>query len=211
LLVTARFSGAVRDHLGIATFLVARDADGVTLHEYPTVDDSRAADVRLDGATAELVGSIDDGWAALEAAVDEATAGLCAEGIGVMRRLLADTVEYTKQRRQFDVPIAANQVLQHRMVDMYIAVEQSVSMTYLAALALALSRSERRRAVSAAKVFVAKSVRFVGQSAVQLHGGMGMTDELAVSHYFKRATMIESQFGSADHHAARFEQSPVDA
>jgi alkylation response protein AidB-like acyl-CoA dehydrogenase len=211
LLVTARVWGSVRDHDGIANFIVARDADGVSLRDFPTVDDARAADVRFDGAAAELIGSIEGGWSALEAAVDEATAGLCAEAVGVMRRLLDDTVEYTKQRRQFDAPIAANQVLQHRMVDMYIAVEQSVSMTYLAALSLTSSPQERRRAVSAAKVLVAKSARFVGQAAIQLHGGMGMTDELRVSHYFKRATMIESQFGSADHHAARFERSPADA
>jgi alkylation response protein AidB-like acyl-CoA dehydrogenase len=138
-------------------------------------------------------------------------AALCAEGIGVMRRLLADTVEYTKQRRQFDAPIAANQVLQHRMVDMYMALEQAVSMTYLATLSLSRPAGERIRAVAAAKAFVSRAARFVGQSAIQLHGGMGMTDDLAVSHYFKRATMIESQFGSADHHAARLEALAIHA
>jgi hypothetical protein len=123
-----------------------------------------------------------------------------------MRRLLADTVDYTKQRKQFDAPIAANQVLQHRMVDMYMALEQSISMTYMATLKLDRPVLERKRAVSAAKVQVGKAARFIGQSAIQLHGGMGMTDELAVSHYFKRATMIESELGSVDHHAARIEQ-----
>ena len=205
LLVTARTNGAERDRRGVATFVVASDAPGLSRRDYATVDGRRAADVRFARTPAELLGSADDGYAALEAAVDEAIAGLCAEGVGVMRRLLADTVEYTKQRRQFDAPIAANQVLQHRMVDMYMMLEQAVSMTYLATLSLARPATERARAVAAAKAFVSKAARFVGQSAIQLHGGMGMTDDLAVSHYFKRATMIESQFGSADHHAARLE------
>jgi alkylation response protein AidB-like acyl-CoA dehydrogenase len=205
LLVTARTGGGDRDRRGVATFVVPTDAPGLSRRDYPTVDGSRAADVRFERTPAELLGSADDGLAALEAAVDAGIAGLCAEAVGVMRRLLADTVEYTKQRRQFDAPIAANQVLQHRMVDMYMMLEQAVSMTYLATLSLARPVAERVRAVAAAKVFVSKAARHVGQSAIQLHGGMGMTDDLAVSHYFKRATMIESQFGPADHHAARLE------
>jgi alkylation response protein AidB-like acyl-CoA dehydrogenase len=211
LLVTARTAGDERDRRGIATFIVVSDAPGLTRRDYPTVDGSRAADVRLQRTPAELLGSAEDGFGALEAAVDEAVAALCAEGIGVMRRLLADTVEYTKQRRQFDAPIAANQVLQHRMVDMYMALEQAVSMTYLATLSLSRPAVERIRAVAAAKAFVSRAARFVGQSAIQLHGGMGMTDDLAVSHYFKRATTIESQFGSADHHAARLDALATDA
>ena len=207
LIVTARVSGAARDRAGIGTFLVTRESAGVSLHAYPTVDGTRAADVHFSGAEAVPLGSPGDDYPALEVAVDAATAALCAEGVGVMRRLLADTVEYTKQRRQFDAPIAANQVLQHRMVDMWMAVEQAVSMTYLATMSLERAAAERARAVSAAKVFIARSARFVGQSAIQLHGGMGMTNELPVSHYFKRATTIESQFGAADHHAARLEQS----
>jgi alkylation response protein AidB-like acyl-CoA dehydrogenase len=123
-----------------------------------------------------------------------------------MRRLLSDTIEYTKQRRQFDAPIAANQALQHRMVDMYIALEQSISMASVAAMKLDQPAPERARAVSAAKVFVSKAARFIGQGAIQLHGGMGMTNETAVSHYFKRATMIEAQLGSVDYHAARIER-----
>jgi alkylation response protein AidB-like acyl-CoA dehydrogenase len=123
-----------------------------------------------------------------------------------MRRLLWDTVEYTRQRRQFDAPIAANQALQHRMVEMYIALEQSISMTCVAAMKLERPAPERARAVSSAKVFVSKAARFIGQGAIQLHGGMGMTNETAVSHYFKRATMIESQLGSVDYHAARIER-----
>jgi alkylation response protein AidB-like acyl-CoA dehydrogenase len=191
---------------GVAPFLVAADSTGLRIDSYPTVDGARAADVHLSGVAAELLGTPAQGLEWLDAAVDEGIAALCAEAVGVMRRLLADTLEYTKQRRQFDAPIAANQVLQHRMVDMYMALEQAISMTYMATLMLDRPATERRRAVSAAKVQVGKAAKFVGQSAIQLHGGMGMTNELAVSHYFKRATMIESQFGSVDHHAARIEQ-----
>jgi alkylation response protein AidB-like acyl-CoA dehydrogenase len=205
-IVTARTAGQRRDRDGISSFIIARDAAGVSSREYPTVDGSRAADVRFDGAAAELIGEAGRGFEPLEAAVDAGVAALCAEAVGVMRRLLADTVEYTKQRKQFDAPIAANQVLQHRMVDMYMALEQAVSMTYMATLKLDRPADERIRAVSAAKVVVGKAARFVGQGAIQLHGGMGMTNELAVSHFFKRATMIESQLGSVDYHAARVEQ-----
>lgn len=206
ILVTARSAGKRGEHDGVASFLVARDAAGLALHDYPTVDGSRAADVKLANVAAQRLGPVNAGFELLDAAVDEGIVALCAEGVGVMRRLLTDTLEYTKQRRQFDAPIAANQVLQHRMVDMYMALEQSISMTYMATLKLDRPASERRRAVSAAKVQVGKAAKFVGQTAIQLHGGMGMTNELAVSHYFKRATMIESQLGSVDHHAARIEQ-----
>ncbi len=210
-LVTARTAGSVRDRAGVAVFLVARDAPGVAVREYPTVDGSRTADVRFDDAAAELLGEAGRGLDLLDPALDAGVAGLCAEAVGVMRRLVADTVEYTRQRRQFDAPIAANQVLQHRMVDMYIALEQSVSMACLATLRLSGTPTERARAVSAAKVFIGKAARAVGQAAIQLHGGMGMTDETAVSHYFRRATMIESQLGSVDYHAARIEQLEVAA
>jgi alkylation response protein AidB-like acyl-CoA dehydrogenase len=176
------------------------------LREYPTFDGSRAADLNFEGVSAEILGLPGQGIEPLEAAVDEGVAAICAEAVGVMRRLLADTVEYTRQRRQFDAPIASNQALQHRMVDMYIALELAISMTYMATLKLARPALERKRAVSAAKVRVGKALRFIGQTAIQLHGGMGMTHELAVSHYFKRATMIESELGSVDHHAARIEQ-----
>jgi alkylation response protein AidB-like acyl-CoA dehydrogenase len=190
----------------VAPFLVERASTGVSLVDYPTVDGARAADLKFDGAAAALLGPDGTRYELLEAAVDEGVVALCAEAVGVMRRLLADTLEYTKQRRQFDAPIAANQVLQHRMVDMYMALEQSISMTYMATLKLERPALERRRAVSAAKVQVGKAAKFVGQSAIQLHGGMGMTNELAVSHYFKRATMIEAQLGPVDYHASRIEQ-----
>jgi alkylation response protein AidB-like acyl-CoA dehydrogenase len=211
LIVTARTSGHRRDRNGISVFLVARDAPGIKLHAYPTVDGSRAADIVFEGAPGDLIGEPGAAFEPLEGATDEAVAALCAEGVGVMRRLLADTVEYARQRKQFDAPIAANQVLQHRMVDMYMALEQAVSMTYMATLKLDRPAAERIRAVSMAKVQVGTAARFIGQAAIQIHGGMGMTNDLAISHYFKRATMIESQLGSVDHHAARIEhaEAPV--
>jgi hypothetical protein len=141
----------------------------------------------------------------VEKVIDEATAAVCAEAVGVLRKLHEGTLDYTKQRKQFGQPIAAFQVLQHRMVDMFIQVEQSVSMTYMANIKLEDGDAERAKAISSAKVQIGRACRFVGQSAIQLHGGMGMTNEMAIGHYFKRATMIESLFGSVDHHLARYE------
>ena len=137
--------------------------------------------------------------------VDEATAALCAEACGVTRALHTGTLDYARQRKQFGKPIGEFQVLQHRMVDMFMEVEQAVSMTLMATLKLAEAAGARAAAVSAAKIKIAKACRFVGQNAVQIHGGIGISNELAIGHYFKRATMIEGQFGSLDHHLARYE------
>ena len=208
LIVTARTSGARRDAAGISVFLVDAKASGVVMRDYPTVDGGRAAEVTFEnvalGADA-LIGPEGQGLPLIEAVVDEATAALCAEACGVLRKLHEGTVDYTKQRKQFGQAISAFQVLQHRMVDMFIAFEQSVSMTYMAHIRLGGSDEERAKAVSAAKVQVGRACRFVGQNAIQLHGGMGMTDEMAIGHYFKRATMIEAQLGNTDHHLARYE------
>jgi alkylation response protein AidB-like acyl-CoA dehydrogenase len=208
LIVTARTGGARRDTGGVSVFLLDAKAPGVSMREYPTVDGARAAEVTFEnvklGADA-LLGVEDEGLPLVEAVADEAAAALCAESLGVLRRLHEGTVEYTKQRKQFGQPISQFQVLQHRMVDMFIAFEQSVSMTYMAHVKLAEPAAERAKAVSAAKVQVGRACRFVGQNAIQLHGGMGMTDEMAIGHYFKRATMIEAQFGNTDHHLARYE------
>jgi alkylation response protein AidB-like acyl-CoA dehydrogenase len=152
-----------------------------------------------------LVGPADAGLPLVEKVVDEAIAATCAEACGVLRKLHEGTLEYTKQRKQFGQPISSFQVLQHRMVDMFINVEQAVSMTYMAHIKLSESDAERAKAISAAKVQIGRACRFVGQNAIQLHGGMGMTDELAIGHYFKRATIIEGQFGSVDHHLSRYE------
>jgi alkylation response protein AidB-like acyl-CoA dehydrogenase len=151
-----------------------------------------------------LLGPEGQGFPLIEKVVDEAVVATCGEALGVLRKLHEGTLEYTKQRKQFGVPISSFQVLQHRMVDMFIQLEQSISMTYMATIKLA-DDAERAKAASAAKVQVGKACRFVGQNAIQLHGGMGMTDEMAIGHYFKRATLIESAFGNTDHHLARYE------
>src|SRR5262249_15508722 len=145
-----------------------------------------------------------DGLPLVEKVVDEALAALCAEGCGVLRRLQVDTLAYSKTRRQFGAPIGSFQALQHRLADMFIELGQAIFMTLMATLDLD-REAERARACAAAKVQIGKACRFIGQNAIQLHGGMGMTAELAVGAYFKRATLIESAFGSTDHHLARYE------
>ncbi|MFI4964340.1 MAG: acyl-CoA dehydrogenase family protein [Caulobacterales bacterium] len=207
LIVTARTGGGQRDAQGISVFIVEKSAPGVTTRDYSTVDGFRASEVVLEnvkvGAGA-LVGPEGQALPLIEKVVDEAIAATCAEACGVLGKLHEGTLDYTRQRKQFGQPISAFQVLQHRMVDMFIQVEQAVSMTYMATIKLTDDR-ERTKAAAAAKVQIGKACRFVGQNAIQLHGGMGMTDEMAIGHYFKRATMIESAFGSTDHHLARYE------
>ncbi|MFZ2530411.1 MAG: acyl-CoA dehydrogenase family protein [Rhodococcus sp. (in: high G+C Gram-positive bacteria)] len=211
LLVTARTSGDRRATDGISLFLVDCDAEnppvGISVHGYRTVDDRRAADVVFTGLRVPadaLLGAEGNAWDSIDRALDEATAAVCAEAVGLMQKVLADTVEYAKQRRQFGQPIGTFQVLQHRMVDMYIELEQSIAAVYLAILNLDSGPAVRARSVSAAKVTVSRAARFLGQTAVQVHGGMGMTEELAVGHYFKRLTAIEYEFGSVDEHRARY-------
>lgn len=207
LLVTARTAGAPRDVRGVSLFLVPADAAGLTRHDYRLIDglpasDLTLVDVRLPADA--LLGAEGGALPLLEQARDEGIAALCAEAAGLTRKMLADTVAYTKERKQFGQPLASFQALQHRMVDMFIAVEQATSAAYLAALHLDGDAEARVRAVAAAKATISDAVRFVGQNAVQLHGGMGMTDELAVGHYFRRATAIEQQFGAPDHHVKRY-------
>ncbi|MFN3522128.1 MAG: acyl-CoA dehydrogenase family protein [Phenylobacterium sp.] len=208
LVVTARTGGGQRDAQGVSVFLVDKNAKGVTTRDYPTVDGFRASEVTFEnvalGADA-LIGAEGQALPLVEKVIDEALAATCAEACGVLRKLHEGTLEYTKQRKQFGVPISSFQVLQHRMVDMFIQLEQSISMTYMATIKLADSDEERAKAAAAAKVQIGKACKFVGQNAIQLHGGMGMTDEMAIGHYFKRATMIESAFGSTDHYLARYE------
>lgn len=203
LIVTARTGGAQRDAGGVGVFLVEKGAAGLTTRDYPTVDGSRASEVYFENTPATLIA--DDALPLVDQVVDEAIAALCAESVGLQRKLHEGTLDYTKQRKQFGVPIASFQALQHRMVDMFMNLEQSVSMTYMATLKLGESAEERAKAVSAAKVHIGRANKFLGQNAIQLHGGMGMTDELAIGHYFKRATMIEGLFGSVDHHLKRYE------
>lgn len=211
VLVTARTSGERADADGISLFLVeiASATTGMTLHNYRTVDDRRASDIvfdRLRLPSTALVGAEGGAWPSLALARDEGAAAICAEAVGGMRKVLADTVEYCKQRQQFGQPIGSFQVLQHRMVDMYMEVEQSAAAVLLAVLKLDSDDATRARAVSAAKATVGRAARFVGQQAVQLHGGMGMTEELAIGHYFKRLTAMQFEFGSTDHHVTRYAQ-----
>ena len=154
--------------------------------------------------TDALLGAEGGALPLLEQARDEGIAALCAEAAGLTRKLLADTVAYTKERRQFGQPLASFQALQHRMVDMHMELEQSVSAVYLAVLNLDADARTRARSVSAAKATVGRAARFIGQNAVQLHGGMGMTEELAIGHYFKRLTAVQYEYGSTDHHVTRY-------
>ena len=206
LIVAARTAGQAGDADGLSLFVVDPSAPGVTLHPYPTIDGRHAADIEFAGValpTEALVGPEGGALALLEAVRDRAIAAQAAEAAGLLDKLLADTVEYTKQRQQFGQPISSFQVLQHRMVDMYMQVEMVRSAAVLAALKLDGDPAERAKAASAAKVTVANACRFIGQNAVQLHGGMGMTDELPIGHYFKRATLIEAEHGTAEWHLAR--------
>ncbi|MFD3743290.1 acyl-CoA dehydrogenase family protein [Nocardia sp. NPDC058633] len=211
LIISARTCGVRRDESGISLFLTEFDAAnppaGVEIHSYRTIDDRVASDItftefRLPAAA--LLGPEGDAWSSIAATTDEAIAAIASEAVGCMRKVLADTVEYAKQRRQFGQPIGSFQVLQHRMVDMYMELEQAVAATYLAIHSLNAAPTVRARATSAAKVTVSRAARFIGQSSVQLHGAMGMTEELAIGHYFKRLTAIEHEFGSSDHHLARY-------
>ncbi|WP_422006751.1 acyl-CoA dehydrogenase family protein [Pyruvatibacter mobilis] len=207
LIVTARTAGGQRDANGITVFIVDKGATGVSTRDYPTVDGSRASEITFEnvkvGADA-VIGDVDNGLPLVELISDESIAALSAEACGCMKMLVDDTVEYCKTRKQFGVPIGKFQVLQHRMVDMFMNHEQSVSITYMVNLKLGEDEAERKKAASAAKVQIGKAGRFVGQQAVQLHGGMGMTDELRVGHYFKRLTMIDTQLGNVDFHLKRY-------
>lgn len=207
LLVSARTAGARRDEKGITVFLVDKAAPGVATRDYPTVDGFRAAEVTFENVAVPadaVVGEADNGLPLIERVADEAIGALCAEAVGAMKMITDATVAYSRTRKQFGVPIGSFQVLQHAMVDMYLNYEQSVSITYMVNLKLDAPETERKRAASAAKAHIGKAGRFIGQTAVQIHGGMGMTDELNVGHYFKRLTMIDTMFGDVDHHLRRF-------
>jgi alkylation response protein AidB-like acyl-CoA dehydrogenase len=211
LIVTARTAGAPDAAHGITLFFVNPAEQGVMGRDYPTYDGMRAAEVTFDNVTISpesLIGVLDNGYPLLEAVIDRGIAAVCAEAVGCMDALNSVTLEYLKTRQQFGVPIGRFQVLQHRMVDMLMQYEQAKSMALLAAVKVdSPDGGERRRCVSAAKEFIGRAGRFVGQQAIQLHGGMGMTDELNVGHYVKRLTAIDTSFGDADHHLDRFCES----
>jgi len=214
LVVSARTAGKTGEAKGISLFLVERKAAGLALKPYRTLDGLRAADVVLKGVKVgaeALIGAEGGALALIEEVTDFATALVCAEAVGAIKYANDATLEYLKTRKQFGVPIGTFQALQHRMVDMVISLEQARSMACLACSKVDHEKdsAERRRAVSAAKIRVSDACRHVSQEAVQLHGGMGMSEELKVSHTFRRLTMIALQFGDADHHLARFAAIPA--
>jgi alkylation response protein AidB-like acyl-CoA dehydrogenase len=198
-IVSARVSGAPDDADGIALFLVERSAPGVTTRGYALQDGSRAAEVMLADAPATLLVAAGPAFAALELAVDTGIAALAAEAVGAMDKLFELTADYLNTRKQFGVPIGTFQALRHRMADMKMALELARSMSYYATLKLGEAPAVRRRAVAQAKVQLGQSARYLGQQAIQLHGGIGMTDEYIGSHYFKRLTTMEMQFGDTMH------------
>jgi alkylation response protein AidB-like acyl-CoA dehydrogenase len=198
-IVPARVSGAADAADGIALFLVERGAQGVTTRGYPTQDGARAAEVTFKGSPATLLVAAGKGFGALEHAVDVGIAAACAEGVGAMDKLVALTVEYMNTRKQFGVPIATFQALRHRIADVKMQLELARSMSYYASLKLNEPAPQRRRALAQAKVQLGNSMRFVGQQCVQLHGGIGVTEEYAGSHYFKRLTVLEMTFGDTMH------------
>jgi alkylation response protein AidB-like acyl-CoA dehydrogenase len=206
--VAARTAGAPGQREGIGLFFVPADTPGVHVEAYRRYDGARAGELKLDAVALPASAALGDpaaGWAALERAVDLATVAACADALGAMAAVLAKTGAYLATRRQFDAPLASFQVLQHRLVDMFAAVESSRSMLLLAALhADHPVASERARAVSAAKVAIGERGRYVAQQGVQLHGGVGMTEELDIGHYFRRLTLFQHAFGGSEHHLKRF-------
>ena len=211
LIVTARTKGGQRDKTGIGLFLVPADAKGITKKGYPTQDGLHAADITFTGVevgTDAAIGDPENALPLIERVVDDARIALCAEAVGLMDESLKTTVEYLKTRTQFGVPIGSFQTLQHRAADMFVAVEQARSMSMFATMAADIDDArERATAVAAAKVQIGKSLKFVGQQAIQLHGGIGMTMEAKIGHYFKRLTMIENTFGDTDFHLRRVTES----
>jgi alkylation response protein AidB-like acyl-CoA dehydrogenase len=203
-IVPARLDGE------LALFVIARDAANADVTEYRTIDGQRAATLKFAATPAERLGGAHVGAATFEQIADYATFLLCAEALGALDALNAATVGYTKDRQQFGTPIARFQALQHRMVEMLIHAEQARSITYLAAARYRSADPDaRRQAISAAKARVGQAARFVGQQAVQLHGGMGVTNEVAAAHWFKRLSIIETTLGDVDHHLARFASLPA--
>jgi alkylation response protein AidB-like acyl-CoA dehydrogenase len=210
LIVSARVSGELRDRDGIGLFLVDPKADGVRIRGYQTIDGLRAAEVALDGVAVgkdAVLGEPGSAYSAIEYAVGRGIVALCAEAVGAMEVTNELTLDYLKTRKQFGVPIGSFQVLQHRMADMQIALEQSRSMAILAASRLESESPEREQALSATKYYIGKAGRFISEEAIQLHGGIGMTWEYSMAHYAKRLVMIDHQLGDTDFHLERFANS----
>lgn len=210
LIIPARTGGAQSDENGITLFTVAADSSGIDRKEYATVDAHHAADISLKNVHVDsesILGEIGQGYATLQAVIDEATLAICAEAVGILRTMHDKTVEYAKNRMQFGVPIGTFQALQHRMVDMLMSCEQTQSLLLWATMLNADSDPDAPKAISALKYQIGTAGRMVAQEAVQIHGGMGVTWELDISHYFKRFTAIELLFGNADFHLSRYIES----
>ena len=211
LIVSARISGKSRDQLGISLFIVDANAEGIKRRSYHMVDGLSGAEIILKNVLVShenVIGEPGLAYPLIEKVIDEACIAICAESVGLMSELVRTTVDYLKTREQFGTKIGSFQVLQHRAVDMFNALELSRALVYRSAETISNvnDATNRARAASAAKVQIGRSGKLIGQQAIQLHGGMGMTDELSVSHYFKRLTMLGTLFGDADHHLKRFVQ-----
>ena len=182
-------------------------SNGITLQTYPTIDEYRASEVVIENlkiSSDMVLGEVDKAYPVVEEVIDLATIAACSEAVGVLQVLKDSTIDYCKQRKQFGQPISKNQAIQHKLVDMMIEYEQAKSILYAAVTADLSNADERKKAVSGAKARIGQSIKFVGESAIQLHGGMGMVDEYMISHYFKRATMLGVLFGNVDFHMKRF-------
>ena len=198
VIVSARTSGEQNDESGISLFMIDVDADGVTLNTYPLMDGQQVADINFDNVRGELISELDKGFEPLSACIDHAHIALCAEAVGIMEVLNRETVEYTKTRKQFGVAISSFQALQHRMVDTFMAYEQAKSLLIGALCELsdpATSAKDAGKILAATRALVAKNGKHVGDEAIQLHGGMGLTDEMSIGHYVKRLMMINLMFG----------------
>ena len=209
LIISARTSGKQDDKEGISLFVIDRNLEGVSLRNYPTVDGRRASEVTLENViipSSSLLSKEGKGFQHLEGAIDGATLAICAEAVGAMEVLYKTTVEYTKTREQFGQAIGKFQVLQHRMVDMFMEYEQSKSLLYMATIKNVEGSKDAKKAISGLKYQVGKAAKFIGQQSVQLHGGMGVTEELNVGHFFKRLTTIITIFGNTDYHLKRYSQ-----
>ena len=208
IIVSARTAGDRRDKRGITLFLIERNSPGLSRRDYKLQDDIPASELVFDNvclSRTAMIGDLDCALPMIELVVDHGIAMVCAEAVGIMSALYTATLQYVKTREQFGQPIGKFQVIKHRMVDMLMSCEEARSMAYMATLKLGESDPNvRKRAASAAKVSIGKAARFVGQQSIQLHGGMGMTDELSVGHYFKRLTMIDILFGDVDFHLKRY-------
>jgi len=207
IIIAARTSGDQRSKKGITLFMTEIGSEGITLQNYPTIDEYRASEVIIENLKVSkdaILGKVDEAYDTIEEEVDKSTIAACSEALGILEVLKDATTDYCKNRKQFGQPISKNQVIQFRLVDMMMEYEQAKSILYMAITSDLSNPDERRKTVSALKSRMGKAIKFVGENAIQLHGGMGMTEEYMISHYFKRATMIGVLFGNVDYHMKRF-------